>query len=739
MRIRQLLTFIPTLFLLAAGTACTFDVSGLDENQVEKCGNGILDPGEVCDGLEFLTSCEQLGYLGGNLACQLDCTLDDTGCIDGCGECLPPSSRCLDDAVYTCVMRNDGCGYYSPEVDCGIIRQWCVQTGEDAACSATCSSQCELGQRACSPDGTSLEGCVEVMDGETELCRVWNTLRRCGEDGCVEEPEPLCADPCEDACEADTEMCSVDRLHRLRCMPGFAGCLDWIEIMPSCIPGSEVCEMAENDQAICSCRVCEADTKLCSADGTDVLYCTENGNTCTRWTTQFDCDALSPFLRCSPPEGFVCALAGNTCATALPINPSPRQDASTNEFATYFTNAETFTDISCGPSLLGAGDAFIILHLPAGGTIRAAQESTTGPKLRFRIQAADACGGAYACLAQADQELLYSSFVEQDVIISVELDPTSVHTSNDVDVVIERLPNDCTDVESEVNNVPAEADVLSAQPQEIWGFCSRLKAPDPFSTDVDCFSFTVPAPGRRFELGVTSLLDPDTCISDAQLRLYKPDGSLVATSATESQPPCTRIAAEETGMESLIALPPATYRACVSRQPLMPDVDLVSRVRFYPAPSTPVATSFFTCPATGWSTRSESSGTPGATWQCNTTGSRFMNVTVVDPESGRYFLMSPVADLSLFSHAILSFEHQFTSSALGVTARVFASTDDFSTSMIELAGYTVNTSGRQTMFVPAHQLAGLSQVKIGFILDLQTSFMGATTTWEVDEVTLYAY
>jgi hypothetical protein len=308
-----------------------------------------------------------------------------------------------------------------------------------------------------------------------------------------------------------------------------------------------------------------------------------------------------------------------------------------------------------------------------------------------------------------------------------------------VDVVIERLPNDCTDVESEVNNVPAEADVLAPQPQERWGFCSRLKAPDLFSTDVDCFSFTVPTPGRWFELGVTSLLDPDTCIPDAQLRLYKPDGSLVATSATVSQPPCTRIAAEESDMESLIALPPATYRACVSRQPMMPEVDVVSRVRFYPAPTTPVATSFFTCPAAGWSTRTESSGTSGTTWQCNTTGSRFMNVTVADPEFGRFFLMSPAVDLSLVSHAILTFEHQFSSTALSVTARVFASTDDFSTSMIELAGYSMNTTGRQTVFVPAHQIAGLAHVKIGFILDLQTSFLGATTVWDVDEVTLYAY
>jgi PKD repeat protein len=46
------------------------------------CGNGVQDEGEECDGDDFGgQTCEDLGYSGGNLACNLDCTLDTSTCI----------------------------------------------------------------------------------------------------------------------------------------------------------------------------------------------------------------------------------------------------------------------------------------------------------------------------------------------------------------------------------------------------------------------------------------------------------------------------------------------------------------------------------------------------------------------------------------------------------------------------------------------------------------------------------
>lgn len=62
---------------------CIFDTSGCGEKLV--CGNGMIDRGEHCDGdnLNGFT-CTDLGYASGNLACDpITCTFDASGCIAG--------------------------------------------------------------------------------------------------------------------------------------------------------------------------------------------------------------------------------------------------------------------------------------------------------------------------------------------------------------------------------------------------------------------------------------------------------------------------------------------------------------------------------------------------------------------------------------------------------------------------------------------------------------------------------
>ncbi len=49
----------------------------------QTCGNGVVEGDEPCDGLELTATCEDLGYLGGALACTADCTFDESGCEAG--------------------------------------------------------------------------------------------------------------------------------------------------------------------------------------------------------------------------------------------------------------------------------------------------------------------------------------------------------------------------------------------------------------------------------------------------------------------------------------------------------------------------------------------------------------------------------------------------------------------------------------------------------------------------------
>ncbi len=62
------------------------------------CGNGVIDPGEECDGGNLGgASCQSEGFGGGNLSCSAGCTLDTSGCTDcvtdvigGPTSCKPP-------------------------------------------------------------------------------------------------------------------------------------------------------------------------------------------------------------------------------------------------------------------------------------------------------------------------------------------------------------------------------------------------------------------------------------------------------------------------------------------------------------------------------------------------------------------------------------------------------------------------------------------------------------------------
>jgi len=55
---------------------------------VDQCGDGIIDPGEDCDGSVLtISNCEQLGYYNSApVTCKPDCTLDLTLCAAKCGD-----------------------------------------------------------------------------------------------------------------------------------------------------------------------------------------------------------------------------------------------------------------------------------------------------------------------------------------------------------------------------------------------------------------------------------------------------------------------------------------------------------------------------------------------------------------------------------------------------------------------------------------------------------------------------
>ncbi|MEO0814936.1 MAG: hypothetical protein AAFY60_18895, partial [Myxococcota bacterium] len=54
--------------------------SGDESTRVPRCGDGILDAGEICEGFELRgATCLSEGFDSGALSCSADCTLDTSG------------------------------------------------------------------------------------------------------------------------------------------------------------------------------------------------------------------------------------------------------------------------------------------------------------------------------------------------------------------------------------------------------------------------------------------------------------------------------------------------------------------------------------------------------------------------------------------------------------------------------------------------------------------------------------
>ena len=100
------------------------------------------------------------------------------------------------------------------------------------------------GDLRCDPGQVAIEECVVNADE----CTAWVETETC--DGACDDHghEPLCVEPCEDACEADgASRCEVDVVQT--CAEQEGGCLDWEEL-EDCEASGEVCDESGAD-AVC--------------------------------------------------------------------------------------------------------------------------------------------------------------------------------------------------------------------------------------------------------------------------------------------------------------------------------------------------------------------------------------------------------------------------------------------------------------------------------------------------------
>ncbi len=306
----------------ACGAATDVDCPG--------CGNGVLEPGETCEGPSCPKSCEpdrcQRRRLKGAGTCSAVCADDglQTACVSGDG-CCPAACNAGEDADCAAVCGN---GVVEPGEACdpkvkdggapGGASAGCPTACPTAGCArfelrgaGTCQATCaEVGKEtACrSGDGCCPAGCTGTNDAD---------CAQCGNG--VKEPTESC-DPqapggCPTACPA--QGCQLRRLVN----PGScnAQCLD-DRLQSACQAGDGCCPptcdaTTDGDCAPkCGNRVveagetcdppsaCEARQSACVGDATTVRTAAGDVGACT-----FRC-AESP-RACGPADGF-CPGAG---------------------------------------------------------------------------------------------------------------------------------------------------------------------------------------------------------------------------------------------------------------------------------------------------------------------------------------------------------------------------------------------------------------------------------------------
>jgi len=287
-----------------------------DDSDEVCCGNGALEPGEICDGADALgdlpVRCEDLddGYVSGTISCAATCdgpdvsacvanacgdgvtagdeTCDDGGTDDGdgcdatcrveagwaCDGIDRATSECDDtcgdgvvDAFEACDDGNtdadDGC-----DPTCAVELGWACDTDDDGTtCAPECGDGRTLGDERCDDGNTDADdGCGPTCAPEPGfVCLVIDTVSTC---------EATCGDGALDA----GERCDDGNLD------AEDGCDPTCRIETGWLCGDTGCEPACGDGLV---RGAEADTGGCDdgnrdgGDGCDAVCLVEENYLCT--------------------------------------------------------------------------------------------------------------------------------------------------------------------------------------------------------------------------------------------------------------------------------------------------------------------------------------------------------------------------------------------------------------------------------------------------------------------------
>lgn len=330
------LTFILLMPLLSCAGAGADDAGA-----APFCGDGVLDPGEVCDGsyaVDTLT-CSDYGFIRGTLGCSADCLRRTT---DSCVSSSDKAPACGDSVL----DPGEECdGMLPPMMDCKRLGY----AGGELACNASCEldrSDCSDGKSPVCGDGmVSLgEECDgNLLNGATcENIGLGGGLLSCNEGTCTFDASGCSSQKCGDGIISPSEQCDGGNLGGASCAS-----IGYVDGVLSCdgtcnfatqgcttstcgdgvASGTEECDGADLDGATCKTLRFDGGTLSCSKNCTyDLSQCDQgpscgdgsiNGNEqCDGSLGGFDCTDLGyagGSLSCNAN----CTFNTRSCTTAI--------------------------------------------------------------------------------------------------------------------------------------------------------------------------------------------------------------------------------------------------------------------------------------------------------------------------------------------------------------------------------------------------------------------------------------
>ncbi|MCD6499407.1 MAG: hypothetical protein J7M25_14035 [Deltaproteobacteria bacterium] len=316
----------------------------------QTCGNGVLDPGEACDGLVLNgQTCQSIGFAGGSLACRLDCGgFDTTNCsysrcgnsiIEGTEEC---DLQNLDGK--TCASLD---GFVDGPLFCGAMCRFDTSHCKPATCG---DGTLDAPAEEC--DGSDLGGmtCDSLNLGSGTLTCQTNCLEL-DTSGCAKQP--ICGNGVVEGNEECDEGSNNSNTNPDACR---ADCT-----LPWCGDG-----VADSGEA---CDTMDLNEKTCASFGMG-----GTGLACNRDCRGFDRSA------CLRPDGRPCT-SGSECMGGVCFGESQ----------TGYPRGFCVTDCHDNPTICAAGEVCVTF---SGG----------GAACMVNCDSTNDCRTGYSCFESPDAQ-----------------------------------------------------------------------------------------------------------------------------------------------------------------------------------------------------------------------------------------------------------------------------------------------------------------------------------------------